>query len=218
MNSLSTLAFVLINLGCLIALVGLCLKEELKLRLVVAIGALIFMVGYLDSGPSLDLYGTGWALAFALVNMALFIRINLAKSTSKFSPREKFLYQVFKGMEPDDFKKILAITNWHEAAQHEKLTTENEVCSYLYYVLQGRIEVSKEDSMFTLNSNTFIGEVGYFLRSGASATTIVRQGSTYVSWKTSELRELEANVPGVRAAIYELLNKDMAMKVAQSMR
>jgi len=218
MNSLSTLAFVLMNAGCLVTLVGFCFRNELLMRLIVGIGALIFLLGYLDASTKLDFIGTAWAGAFVLVNLFWFTKVSVAKSTFKFLPREKYLHNVFKGMEADDFKKLLAITTWHEATDHVKLTAENEVCPDLFYVLTGKIEVSKDDSMFTLNSNTFIGEVGYFLRSGASATTIVEKGAMYVSWNAQELRELEENTPGVRATVYGLLNKDMAMKVAASMR
>jgi hypothetical protein len=56
------------------------------------------------------------------------------------------------------------------------------------------------------------------LRSGASATTIIEKGSVYVSWKTPALRELEDKSPGVRAKTYEIMNKDMAAKVAASQR
>jgi CRP-like cAMP-binding protein len=90
------------------------------------------------------------------------------------------------------------------------------VCDSLFYVLQGKTEVSKGDKIFTLSPNTFIGEVGYFLRSAASATTIIEKGSVYVSWRTPDLRELEVESPGVRSKIYELMNKDMASKVASS--
>ena len=218
MNSLSTLAFVLLNLGCLVALAGFCFRTELIMRLILAVGSLIFLLGYLDASTELDLIGTSWAALFTLVNLAFFIKLSVAKSTFKFLPREKYLHNVFKGMEADDFKKLLAITTWHEAPDHMKLTVENEVCPDLFYILTGKVEVSKDDSMFTLNPNTFIGEVGYFLRSGASATTIVEKGAMYVSWNTRELRELEENTPGVRATIYGMLNKDMAMKVAASLR
>ncbi len=218
MNSLSILAFSLLNIGCLVVCIGLFFRDELKMRLILAVGAFIFLGGYLDASSSLDLYGTAWAAVFMLANVFVFVRRSVARSTFKFLPREKYLFNVFKGMEPDDFKQLLSITTWHEAAEHEKLTAENEVCKDLFYVLTGKIEVSKEDSMFTLNPNTFIGEVGYFLRTGASATTIVEKGGMYVSWNTNELRELEENVPGIRATIYGMLNKDMAAKVAASMR
>jgi CRP-like cAMP-binding protein len=111
---------------------------------------------------------------------------------------------------------LLKITTWNTPIEHTTLTTEDEVCDSLFYVLQGKTEVSKVDSMFTLNPYTFVGEVGYFLRSAASATTIIEKGSVFVSWKTPALRELEARSPGGCAKIYEVMNKDMAAKVANS--
>ncbi len=218
MENISTFAIVLINLGLLIAFAGVLVKNPMHLRLLMGIGAVIFMVGYAAASENIDLFGVAWAFVFAIVNIAVFVKLSLAKSTGKFSQREKLLYSAFRGMEPDEFKQLLAITHWHEATDHTRLTSENEVCDSLFYVLQGKIEVSKEDNMFTLSSNTFIGEVGYFLRTGASATTLAQRGALYVSWKASELRDLESNVPGVRSTIYELLNKDMANKVAASMR
>ena len=216
METIAPLA--LINIGCLTALIGLFFRDEVKMRLLLMVGAVIFLVGFAIGDNSNYWYAGVWAGLIALLNGVLLRRIVASKSTSKFSKKEKFLYQVFKGMQADEFRDLLKITNWHNPAEHTTLTTEDEVCSSLFYVLKGKTEVSKADRIFTLNHNTFVGEVGYFLRSAASATTIIEKGSAYVSWKTPALRELETKSPGVRAKIYELMNKDMAAKVARSQR
>ncbi len=182
------------------------------------IGAAMFLVGFAIGNNFDHWYAGVWAALFTLLNGVLFRRILSAKSISNFNQREKYLYQVFKGIQADEFKELLKITNWHSPTEHTTLTVEDEVCDSLYYVLKGKTEVSKADRIFTLNENTFIGEVGYFLRSGASATTIIEKGSVFVSWKTPDLRKLEDRSPGVRAKVYELMNKDMASKVAASQR
>ena len=216
MQTIASLA--LINIGCLTIFIGLFFRDEIKMRLILMIGAALLLIGF-AVGNNFDHWYFGvWAAIITLLNGVLLRRILTAKSTAKFNQREKYLYQVFKGMQADEFKELLKVTNWHSPTQHTTLTTEDEVCDSLFFVLKGKTEVSKADRIFTLGENTFIGEVGYFLRSGASATTIIEKGSVYVSWKTSELRKLEASSPGVRAKIYELMNKDMASKVAASQR
>ena len=216
MQILASLA--LINIGCLIVFIGLIYKDEIKLRTFVLIGSALFLMGFAVGNNFEHWYAGVWAVLIVLLNGWLLRRAWSLKSMSKFTKREKSLYQVFKGMQADEFKDLLKITIWNTPSEHTTLTTENEICDQLFYVLKGKIEVSKADQIFTLNSQTFIGEVGYFLRSVASATTIIEKGSFYVSWKTKELRELEIKSPGVRAKIYELMNKDMAAKVAVSQR
>ncbi len=188
------------------------------MRLGLSFGAIFVLVGIAVSKNFEYWYAPAWAILFAILNFVLLFKVLSSKSTSKFTQREKYLYQVFKGLQADEFRDLLKITNWHTPTDHTTLTVEDEVCDSLFYVLKGSTEVSKQDRIFTLKPNTFIGEVGYFLRSGASATTIVEKGSVYVSWKTPQLRELEAGSPGIRAKIYELINKDMAAKVAASQR
>jgi len=212
------ISLILINVGCLAVFIGLIFQDEIKMRLILTIGAVTFFIGFAMGNNFDHWYAGAWAALIALANGVLLLKALSSKSTAKFTQREKFLYQVFKGLQADEFKDLLKVTNWHSPTEHTTLTTQNEICDSLFYVLRGNTEVSKEDRMFTLKPNTFIGEVGYFLRSGASATTIIEKGAVYVSWKTRALRELEAISPGVRAKIYELMNKDMAAKVAASQR
>jgi CRP-like cAMP-binding protein len=180
------------------------------------IGAAIFLIGF-SLGNNFEYWYAGvWAGLILLLNGVLLRRLLSAKSTAKFSQKEKILYQVFKGLQADEFRDLLKITTWNTPTDHTTLTTEDRVSDSLFYVLQGKTEVSKGDKIFTLSPNTFIGEVGYFLRSAASATTVIEEGSVYVSWRTPDLRELEVNSPGVRSKLYELMNKDMASKVASS--
>jgi len=214
----SIASFALINIGCLTVFIALMFRDEIQMRLIMMIGAGIFLVGF-AIGDNLDYWYAGiWAALIALVNAILLRKVLSLESTSKFSQKEKILYQVFKGLKADEFRDLLKITSWNTPTAHTTLTTDGEICDSLFYVLQGKVEVSKGDKIFTLNPHTFIGEVGYFLRSGASATTIIEKGSVYVSWKTPALRELEDKSPGVRAKIYEIMNKDMAAKVAASQR
>lgn len=214
----SLISLALINIGCLVALLAVVFKDDIKKRLGLMIGSAIFLIGFTIGNDYQAWYAALWALAFALVNGGLLAKELQSKSTSKFTKREKVLYQAFKGLNAEEFKDLLKITTWNSPQEHTTLTSEDEICDSLFYVLKGKTEVSKEDRIFTLSANTFIGEVGYFLRSGASATTIVEKGSTYVAWKTSELRTLEENSPAIRAKLYELINKDMAAKVAASKR
>jgi CRP-like cAMP-binding protein len=214
MQSIASLA--LINIGCLAVLIAFIFKDEMKMRLLLMIGAAIFLIGF-SLGNNFEYWYAGvWAGLILLLNGVLLRRLLSAKSTAKFSQKEKILYQVFKGLQADEFRDLLKITTWNTPTDHTTLTTEDRVSDSLFYVLQGKTEVSKGDKIFTLSPNTFIGEVGYFLRSAASATTVIEEGSVYVSWRTPDLRELEVNSPGVRSKLYELMNKDMASKVASS--
>ncbi|MGK0375813.1 MAG: hypothetical protein ACJA2E_002298 [Arenicella sp.] len=216
MQSLASL--VLMNIGGFAVLIALIFHDEIKIRISLMIGAAIILVGFAVDDNLDYWYAAAWAGLIALINGTLLAKVIKSKSASQFTQREKILYRAFKGLQAEEFKDLLKITTWHTPIAHTILTTEDEVCDSLFYILKGRAEVSKADSMFTLNPFTFVGEVGYFLRSAASATTIIEKGSFFVSWKTPALRELEARSPGVRAKIYEVMNKDMAKKVANSQR
>jgi hypothetical protein len=153
----SVASFALINIGCLTVFTALMFRDEIQMRLIMMIGAGIFLVGF-AIGDNLDYWCAGiWAALIALVNAILLHKVPSLESTSKFSQKEKILYQVFKGLKADEFRDLLKITSWNTPntpTAHTTLTTDGDVCGSLFYVLQGKVEVSKGDKIFTLNPNT----------------------------------------------------------------
>ena len=111
----------------------------------------------------------------------------------------------------------LKITQWYNSKPNEthRLTTEGEVCRYLYFVLSGNIHIQKDGREFNISSEKFIGEVSYYLREPASATVTV-DDANYVRWEHDALEKLKKMNPGIRVAVQQILNTDMARKIAIS--
>jgi hypothetical protein len=103
------------------------------------------LIGFSLGNNFEHLYAGVWAGLILLLSGVLFRRLRTAKSTAKFSQKEKILYQVFKGLQVDEFRGLLKITTWNTPTDHTTLTTEDRVCDNLFYVLQGKTEVSKGD-------------------------------------------------------------------------
>ncbi len=152
-----------------------------------------------------------------LANLVVISQLLLERTTFNMSEYDKKLFNVFEGMTPGEFRRILKITQWRNADGVTNITVENEPANNLYYVLDGSTRIEKQGKRFCLNGPAFIGEVGFFLKTNASATVCVAEDGHYVQWDGDELRALQAKDPGIRAALYSILNQDMASKVAKSM-
>ncbi|MFT6033890.1 MAG: hypothetical protein ACI854_002431 [Arenicella sp.] len=143
------------------------------MRLTMMIGAAVLAV-FFAVGNNFDYrYAGVLAGLSSIVNGLLLSKSLTLKSTPSFSQKEKILDQVFKRLQADKFRYLLKLTEGNTPATHTTLTTKDQLCDSLFYLLQGKMEISKGDKLFTPKPMAFIGEVGCFLHLAASATTIV---------------------------------------------
>ncbi len=209
-------AAMLVHMASLLYVIAFIIRDQLMLRILVLVATALY-IGYYYFVPATPLWDAiAWSAVLGLANVWVMVGIILERTTYRMNNEEKRLFGVFDTLSPGEFRKLLKITQWHKSTASTELTQEGKEVDRLICVMDGEIEVLKQQRRFQLSPVAFIGEVAFFRQIPATATTQVGPGSLYVSWPSAALRDLQANYPGIRIAMYERLNRDMADKVAAS--
>jgi hypothetical protein len=195
---------------------GLMTRDQIVLRSLILLGT-VFYILYYYIAPAMPLWDAiGWSVLLGLCNLYVMVQIALERTTFSMFERERLLYEKFHTLSPGEFRRLIRIADWTAGDGTTRLTTENEHSGNLYFLVTGTANVQKGDNSFELEEGRFIGEVGYLLSTPASGTTIAESGTLYLKWNGQELHKLERRYPGIRVALRDLINIDMAGKVSLS--
>ncbi len=194
--------------------VAFLVKNQLTLRSIVLVATAMY-IAYYYFAPAVPLWeAIWWSAILGLANVYVMVQLFLERTTFAMSEDERSLYTHFDTMMPGEFRRMLKIAEWHSPETTMELTRQDQNCDWLHYLLHGNAQIDKSGRQFDISAPSFIGEVSYFLGSGASATVHAHSGATIVSWPREKLEKLTAKQPGIRVALHGLLNTDMAAKVA----
>lgn len=156
------------------------------------------------------------AMAMVLINLwAMRSGVPTAKNFT-LSAEEMMLYARLPGLTPAQFQQLLAIAKWHNPDSEFALTEEGVMPSALYYVLEGRVNVTKNGKTFPVGPHAFIGELAFLRGKPATASTKAHRGALIVSWQQDSLRKAMKRDDGIRRALDSLLTVDMADKIARN--
>jgi hypothetical protein len=149
-----------------------------------------------------------------VVNLYVTIQLALERTTFRMSRDERRLYGAFSTMTPGEFRKLSEKAIWHEPGKTALLTKEDQPNRSLFYIVQGHVNVQKRGLSFAMKAGTFVGEVSYLLKSVATATVHADKQARYIEWRHEDLIEIEKRHQGIRIALRDILNADLATKVA----
>ena len=208
----------LIYLGAGLLLIGYAIRDELKLRLLIAVSSFVYIAYYFAVGPLWGAIVT--SLLMIAVNFWVLGQIILERTTLRMSNDEKALFEAFETLTPGQFRRALKCADWItvRAPESERLTEENSPSSKLYYIFEGDAVVEKEGRRFELPAGTFVGEISFVLNSKASATVVAPPGVRYVAWDWEHLRKLSKKHPNLGNALNMRLTRDLAEKLTTSYR
>ncbi len=211
-------AALLLHAGAVVYVIAFLFRDEALIRAFSVLGTLLYM-GYYFWYPAEPLWDPIiTSTIFLLANVVVIFMILLERTTFQLSDDEKRLYQGFDTLTPGEFRKLLRIASWHRSDGSDVLTTAGEQPENLYYVLNGDVLIRKDGTSFPISDGRFIGEIGYVLHGPATGTVSAPEGTRYVAWRTSQLRDLGRRKPGIAIALTALLGEDLARKLSQSVQ
>jgi hypothetical protein len=209
-------AGVLVHIGLIFQCMGFMIRDELWLRVLVLIGSGFYVLYYLFF-PELPLWDAIIASSIlALVNAFLIVIIIRERTLYDMNSRESGLFTSFDTLTPGQFRRLIRLGTWHTVDSKTILTTENASLDRIYFIVAGNLNARKNGKEFDLAGEKFIGEIAFLMQTPASATIIANPGTTYVEWKSSDLRRLMKQSLQFENAFVALFNFDLARKVARS--
>ena len=205
---------ILVHIGSFLLLLAYLVRDQILLRAVIILGTIFYIVYYIFMEAPLW-SALLWNVSFVVINLIMIVVIYSDKTSFIMSEKEAKLYQVFYTLSPGEFKKLLKIADWFDGSSEEKITTEGEIPSRLYFIINGEALIARDDKKFIVGPNVFIGELAYLTNKPATATVKLTDKVVGISWKTTSLTKLLASNPQMKIAFDGLLNQDLAAKLAK---
>lgn len=209
---------ILLNLGALLYFIGFLVRDELVLRMLIFAGTLLYLTYYLlfPSGPLWNAFFTSTILGLA--NLWVLGKIVFERTTLALSENEKRLYECFNTLTPGQFRILMKHATWHFVEEKTKVCTQAQTADRFFYILDGNINIEKNDKIFLLEQHNFLGEVAFILNGNYSATAYADKGVCFIEWNNQAIKKEMQKKPALFNAFSALFNKDLALKVSSSYR
>ena len=207
---------ILLNLGALLYFIGFLVRDELILRMLIFAGTILYLTYYFlfPSGPLWNAFATSSILGLA--NLWVLGKIVFERTTLALSENEKRLYQCFNTLTPGQFRILMKHAKWHFVEGKTKVCTQGQTADRFFYILDGAINIEKNDKLFLLEPNSFLGEVAFILNGEYSATAYADEGVCFIEWDNQAIKQEMLKKPALFNAFSALFNKDLALKVSSS--
>ncbi|MDP1702107.1 MAG: cyclic nucleotide-binding domain-containing protein [Aestuariivirga sp.] len=206
----------LVHLAALLFLLGFLSRDQFILRGLVLLGDLLYML-YFYFAPDQPLWGgIFWSAMFAIANVAMIWLIFLDEVQFSLRAEERKLFDLLGDLTPGQFRKLLKAGRQEVLASPLVVTRENEPSNELYFIIDGKITISKGGHRTVSDGKTFIGEIAFLLARPATATVTLEPGCHYCVWDSKALHAVLNGHPALRTALSAAMNRKLAEKVAQA--
>lgn len=208
----------LVHAATLTYVLGFIFRNQIMLRLLVLVGTVMYILYYYFHTAS-----PLWDAIFGSVLIAMATMYGLAgliysRFPIGFSGTDREIFAKFDMLEPGQFRQLMKAGEMSFTSQRTVLTEENQVAQRMFFVLNGRIEVQKQNTLFSVPDHSFVGEIGFVLDRPASATAVLPSGGSFIVWEREALNKLLERRPQLRQAFNALVTQDIASKLSTSVR
>lgn len=203
----------LVHAAALAQVAGFLLRDQLRLRALVAFGGALYLL-YYYLAPAAPLWAAMfWSATMVGVNLVMIVLIARNRSRRALSDDALRMYGAFEAMEPGDFRRLLRLARVFDVDAPTTLTRLGEQADRVFHVIHGTVEIARADRALSAEGPMFIGEMGYLLERPASATVIAAPGARVAAWDSAALRRFCARHDRIARALEIAFNRDLAMKM-----
>ena len=205
-------------LAVVFQLVGLMMRDELRLRALLLLGSFSYIAYYLMVGPAPLWEAVFASISLAIANIYTLTFVLLDRSTMWMSVEQRALLRHFPTLTPGQFRQIMKNASWHVVEEDRTVCRHGEVPEGLLMLLEGEGVLQRNGKTSRMKPVRFLGEMS-FLRGedhGANATVILPAGSRYVMWDRAQLRQEMNKSKPLENAMLALFNLDLLEKLDQS--
>lgn len=211
-----TTSFLLINLGYLLMLVALLMRDILWLRVIL-----------LTAQTALGFYGlfsdnhamAAWNFIFVGINTARSVRLLVERRPIHLPRDQEQIYkQLFLSMSRREFLLLweMGMPGRSDGAQ---LVREGEAQRQLVLILNGEVVVRKAgQELARLKRGQFVAEMSFLSGDPASADVLAEGPVDYRAWPQDKLRALQQLNPALLVKLHHILGRDLTQKVKDASR
>ena len=156
-----------------------------------------------------------WLGVFVAINVVRIVGIVLDRRSIDFNDEEAELHEtVFQNFSPVEFRKLMRIGEWRNAAQGDQLTSQGAIVSGLNLLFNGEVLVERDGAEIgRARDGAMIGEISFIQGGPATATVSATKPCRYVSWSGDELRKLLTRNPSMDIAMKHVFSIDLMRKL-----
>ncbi|MFT6580578.1 MAG: hypothetical protein ACJAU6_001007 [Alphaproteobacteria bacterium] len=156
-----------------------------------------------------------WLGVFVAINVVRIVGIVLDRRSIDFNEEEAELHEtVFQNFSPVEFRKLMRIGEWRNAAQGDQLTAQGAIVGGLNLLFNGEVLVERDGAEIgRARDGAMIGEISFIQGGPATATVSATKPCRYVSWSGDELRKLLTRNPSMDIAMKHVFSIDLMRKL-----
>ena len=200
-----------------ILLVASMMMRTMKWLRIIAIsaGVVSALYGYFFLRDFVTVF---WEVVFVTTNLVQLLIMEIENRRAKFSEDEnKFIEAVIPDVERALAKRLLKLAKHVDFEPGSILTQEGKPVERLLFLLRGAVRIDKEGAMVGVcGHDDFIGEIGFMLKTNATATSIVTNSARALSFDPETLRNLLSKNPDLRHALESSFNRNLVGKLVKS--
>jgi Cyclic nucleotide-binding domain len=214
-SSPTNIFIILFHLSNLMAFLAFLLRDQLQLRLLMAVSLLLQGLYYyaIPGGPLFD--PLFWKIVSFLANLAMIVLVFGGKLDFGIPSDLRSLFKKINVLSPGQFRKLAKLST-RTFGGDGPLLIEGEKPTQLHYLLKGDAAIIKNGTRHSIAPDVFLGEIAFLNNSTASATVHLLEGAECISWDAEALRKLMRTDKAIDIAMRGVFNHDLAAKVANS--
>ena len=189
------------------------------LRVAAVIGLFLEIAYFRLTGGDLKV-GIGWDLIFIGINLYQLFWLIRERAKLRLPEKEApILREALAGLDDGQIARLLTAADWKDAAPGDLLTKQDAAVDSLYFLCSGRASVVVNGSFVTyLEKGAFVGEIAYLTNNLATATVVIDEPSRILAFSKLRMAKVTASDEQISGIIYQLLGRDLAMKMRRSNR
>jgi hypothetical protein len=211
----ATVFTVLFHVSNLMAFLAFLLRDQLQLRVMMAISLLLQALYYyaIPGGPFFD--PLFWKVVSFAANLLMIVLVFGGRLDFGIPQDLRPLFEKIRVLTPGQFRKLMKLSRRTHFAD-APLLHEGQHVTELHYLLKGQGNIAKGKGAYPISAGVFLGEIAFLNNTPASATVKLAEGSECVTWNSAELKNLMQKDKAIDIAMRGIFNHDLAAKLASS--
>jgi len=206
----------LLNIGFLLNLIALGFRKILWIRILLSLG--YFLRFITQSIVEQNMNSSFWMIVFVIINLYQIIRIINERRKRYIEPKIFDIYEtVFNSLSTFEFLTFWKMGIIKNVEGGNSIIQKDEKLKSILLLINGKVNVKSNGRVIAyLPRGSFIGEISYITKEGATADVIADGDATYIEWTNKELKMIQLNNKIFWTKIQNILLKDLITKLKRS--